>query len=207
MSSEKSRFPGWLVVAIVVIVIAAIVGVAALTYLDLFKSPAEQIEWNVTVMGSNGEEKVLSYAEIAAMPSHEGFGGFFTTVGTIHGPFKLKGVPLADICELVGGIDTTNTVWVSAPDGYLMVFTHDQVINGEFRTFEPATFKEVPHEDLTIILAFEQDGAPLPDNFGKPLRIAIVSPQDDYITEGHYWVMWVDQIEVRTLPVKLPPAP
>jgi DMSO/TMAO reductase YedYZ molybdopterin-dependent catalytic subunit len=204
--SGNGKFPRWLVIAIVVIGIAAIMGVAALTYLDLFKSSAEQIEWNVTVVGSDGEERVLTYAEITAMPSHEGFGGFFTTVGTIHGPFKLKGVPLTDICALVGGIDTKSTVWVSAPDGYLMVFTYDQVINGEFRTFDPATFKEMPHEELTIILAFEQDGAPLPDDFGKPLRIAIVSPRDDYITEGHYWVMWVDRIEVRTLPVKLPPS-
>lgn len=204
--SGKSRFHRWSIIAIVVIGIAAIAGVAALTYLDLFKSPAEQIDWNVTVVSSDGEEQVLTYAEITAMPSHEGFGGFFTTVGTIHGPFKLKGVPLTDICALVGGIENTNTVWVSAPDGYLMVFSYDQ-LNGEFRTFDPATFKEVPHEQLTIILAFEQDGAPLPDNYGKPLRIAIVSPSDDYITEGHYWVMWVDRIEVRSLPIKLPPAP
>ncbi|MGC9444747.1 MAG: molybdopterin-dependent oxidoreductase [Candidatus Methanospirareceae archaeon] len=205
--SRNSRIPGWLIIAIVVIGIAAIAGVAAVTYLELFNAPAEQIEWNMTVVGSDGEEKVLTFEEIIAMESHESFGGFFTTVGTIQGPFELKGVPLADICELVGGIDTTNTVWVSAPDGYLMVFTYDQVINGEFRTFDPATFKEVPHEELTIILAFQQDGAPLPDNYGKPLRIAIVSSRDDYITEGHYWVMWVDRIEVRSLPVKLPPSP
>ena len=193
----NNRFPKRFTVAVAVIGIAAILSIAAIAYLDPFRTPAEQIEWNVTVVGSTGEEKVLTFAAITAMRSHDGYGGFFTTVGVVNGPFKLKGVLLSDICGLVGGIDTTNTVWVSAPDGYLMVFSYEQV-NGEFRTFDPETFKEVPHEELTIILAFEQDGVPLAEYDGKPLRIAIVSTRGDYLTEGHYWVKWVDRIEVRT---------
>jgi len=28
-----------------------------------------------------------------------------------------------DLCALIGGINDSNTLWVSAPDGYMMVFT------------------------------------------------------------------------------------
>ena len=153
----------------------------------------ESIDWNLTLIGD--EETVLSYNEIRAMPSHEGNGGFFSTVGIVHGPFKCKGIPLEELCNLVGGINTTNTVRVSAPDGYLMVFTYDQV-RGDFITYDPATMKEVPHRGVTVIVMYEQDGTLLPETLGGPLRIAIVS-EDEFLTEGHYWVQWVDRIEIR----------
>ena len=153
----------------------------------------ERIDWNLTLIGD--EEKVISYDEIRAMPSHEGYGGFFSTVGIVNGPFKCRGVPLEELCDLVGGINTTNTVWVSAPDGYLMVFTYNQV-KGDFISYDPATMKEVPHRGMTVILMYEQDGTLLSEAMGGPLRIAIVS-EDEFLTEGHYWVQWVDRIEIR----------
>ena len=46
---------------------------------------------------------------------------------------------------------------------------------------------------------YEQDGKTVPQNDGKPLRLAIVTPDTDLLTEGHYWVKWVDEIEVVKL--------
>lgn len=192
--SAGRRVSRLLLIAIAVVCIGAL---AAVAYLNPFGAPEERIEWNVTLIGSGGDERVLTFDEIRAMPSYEGYGGFFTTVGIVNGPYNCKGVSVKDLCELVGGIDASNTVWVSAPDGYLIAFSYDQV-NGNFRTFDPTTFREVPHDELTMILMYEQDGAPLSDYDGRPLRIAIVSGRDDYITEGHNWVKWVDEIEVRT---------
>lgn len=154
----------------------------------------EKIDWNLTLIGDC--EKVLSYNEIKKIPSYEGYGGFFTTVGIVNGPFKCRGVPLDELCNLVGGINASNTLWVSASDGYMMVFTYDQV-NGDFITYDPATMREVPHGDLTMILMYEQDGASLPEDCGRPLRFAIVS-EDKLLTEGHYWVKWVNKMEIKT---------
>ena len=131
------------------------------------------------------------------MPSYEGYGGFFSTVGMINGPFKCKGVPVEDLCALVGGINGSDTLWVSAQDGYMMVFTYDQV-KGDFVTYEPATLKEAPHSPLKVILAYEQDGALLSEDDGRPLRLAIVS-EDKLLTEGHYWIKWVDKIAIRAI--------
>ncbi len=153
----------------------------------------EKIDWNLTLIGDC--EKVISYDEIKKMPSYEGYGGFFTTVGIANGPFKCRGAPIEELCNLVGGINASNTLWVFASDGYLMVFTYDQV-NGDFITYDPATMREVPHKELKLILMYNQDGAALLDNDGKPLRLAIVS-EDKLLTEGHYWVKWVDKIEIR----------
>jgi len=156
--------------------------------------PEETIDWNLTLVGN--KETVLTFDEIRTMPSYTGHGGFFTTVGIVNGPFKCKGIPLEELCDLVGGIDESNTVWVSAPDGYMMVFDYDQ-IKGDFNTFNPENLREVPHGKLTMILEYEQDGEILPENDGRPYRIAIVG-KEELLTEGSYWVKWVDKIEIRT---------
>lgn len=185
----------------VLIITAAVVCIsviAAIIAFNPFAAPEEEeIAWNLTLKGAGGEVAVLTFSELKALPATRGIGGFFTTVGIVNGPYRCKGVPVKDLCELVGGVALANTVWVSAPDGYLMVFSSEQ-LNGAFRTYDPTSFKEVPHEDLTLMLCYEQDGAPLSEYDGKPLRIAIVSTRGDYLTEGHYWVKWVDSIEVRT---------
>ena len=152
----------------------------------------EAVDWDVTLIGEG--ETVLSYDDILAMTPIEGYGGFFTTVGIVHGPYHLKGVSLLELCERVGGVSPADFVRVSAPDGYSMVFSYSQ-LNGDFVTHEPSTMKEVEHGDLHVILMYEQDGQPLPEDYGRPLRVAIVG-SEPLLTEGHCWVKWVAKIEV-----------
>lgn len=180
------------VVIILLIVATITLGITALpdTYTH---SQREEIDWNLTLVGE--EEKILTYDEVVAMPSYEGHGGFFTTVGIKNGPYRCEGVPVKDLCDLVGGISPSETLWVSAPDGYMMVYDYDQVM-GDFTTFDPDGLREVSHGELTMILMYEQDGEIISDNDGKPLKIAIVS-EDELMTEGSYWVKWVDRIEIR----------
>jgi hypothetical protein len=177
--------------------IVCIGALAGAVYLTSFSESEQSINWNVTLIGT-GEERVLTFGEVKALPSVEGYGGFFTTVGVINGPYRCKGVPVEELLTLIGGFDASNTLWISASDGYLMTFSYDQV-EGNFRTYDPTTFKEIPHGELKLILMYEQNGKPLSDYDGKPLRIAIVSPDNTPLTEGHNWVKWVTKLEVRTL--------
>jgi len=154
----------------------------------------ESIDWNVTLVGSEGQQETLSYEEIKAMPSYTGRGGFFTTVGIVNGPYKAKGVLIEDLCELVGGITSSDVVTISAVDGYLMAFDYDEVM-GNINTYD-LELHEVSQGELKVILMYEQDGKPLSDSDGKPFRLAIVGT-DNLLTEGHYWVKWVDSVEVK----------
>ena len=182
------------------IVVVVLICVGAIIAISHFHPPGEGqdvMDWNLTLVG-NGEVRVLSLDDIKAMPSYEGYGGFFTTVGMVNGPYMCEGIPVEELCDLVGGLNASNTLRVSARDGYLMTFGSDQV-RGHFRTYDPQTFREVPHEELEMILMYEVDGAPLTDYGGCPLRIAIVYPEDEgTVTEGHNWVKWVDKIEIKT---------
>ena len=154
----------------------------------------DKVEWNVTLVGAGGEQKTLSYDEIKAMPSYEGWGGYFSTAGIISGPFKVKGVTIESLCDQVGGVTPSQAVVVYAVDGYSMVFDYDQ-ISGKFDTYDPQTMKPTPHGELKLLLMYREDGKPLSHDEGKPLRIATAGT-DKLLIEGHFWVKWINKIEV-----------
>jgi DMSO/TMAO reductase YedYZ molybdopterin-dependent catalytic subunit len=152
------------------------------------------VEWDLTVI--NGEqEKVYSYADVIAMASVEGWGGSISSVGEITGPFEFEGVPVADLCEAVGGVDETKSVRIIANDGYATSFSYD-MLQGEFTTYDPATANEAEHGDLTLVLAFEKDGKRISDEDGGPLRTMVVS-DDKLVVDGFLCIKWVKTIELR----------
>jgi len=154
----------------------------------------DSVVWNVMLDGADGQQKVLTYNEIKTMPAYSGKGGFFTTTGVVNGPFQVKGVPLIDLCNLVGGVTSSEAVMVSAKDGYSSIFDYDQLMGGLI-TYDPKTIKEVPHSELKIVLMYEQDGKPLSQDDGKPLRLAIIGT-DGLLEEGNMWTKWITKIEV-----------
>jgi len=180
----------------VLVVIAGVVFLAAglVTAFRFQPSSDPDIQWNLTLIGREGSQKVLSYSEIRKLPSYSGAGGFFSTVGTVFGPARGEGVLLRDLCGLVGGMTPSDIVMITASDGYSTVFDYDQV-TGNFPTYDPQTMKEVPHKELNTVLIYKQDGKPLSHDEGKPLRIAILG-SDELLTEGNNWIKWVNKIEV-----------
>jgi DMSO/TMAO reductase YedYZ molybdopterin-dependent catalytic subunit len=184
--------------AILGLIVGVLLIVSAGAYYVLDYAAEEPIEWEVTLVGINGEQRVLSYEEIRGLPSQEAHGGFLTSAGVKYGPYNVKGVLLQDLCNLVGGIANSAGVAVSAPDGYSMVFSHDQIYSTDFVTFDPITLHEMPHETQMVLLTYEWNGKAISHNGGGPLRLVIVS-SEALLTEGHNWVSWVNKIEVISL--------
>lgn len=180
------------------LILGVVLVLAAAGFYIWQSAPAEEpITWELTLVGKSNEQRVLSYEDVLSLPGEEARGGFFTTVGVINGPFEVKGVRLEELCALVGGVTATDVVSVSATDGYSIVFDYEQ-LGGDIETYDPVTLREIPHEKLMVLLTYEQDGKPLPHNDGRPLRIAVVG-SEALLTEGHYWVKWVNNIEVFSL--------
>jgi DMSO/TMAO reductase YedYZ molybdopterin-dependent catalytic subunit len=177
------------------ILIAGVLLIAAAIVITWLQIPhQENVEWDVTLIGSSGEEMTLTYDEIRALPQYEGRGGFFTSVGYINGPYRLRGVPILELCDLVGGITSQDIIFISADDGYSTVLDYRQV-TGDFITYDPDTMREVPHRELKLILMYELDGRMPSHEEGRPVRLAIAG-EEDLLTEGLYWVKWVKCIEV-----------
>jgi DMSO/TMAO reductase YedYZ molybdopterin-dependent catalytic subunit len=184
--------------AILGLTIGVLLIVSAVAYYAMDYAAEESIDWEVTLVGINGEQRLLDYDEIRNLPHQDARGGFLTSVGVKYGPYDIRGVLLQNLCDLVGGIPDNAGVDVSAPDGYSMVFSHDQIYSGNFLTYDPVTLHETPHEAQKVLLTYEWNGKSIPHNDGGPLRLVIVS-SEALLTEGHNWVSWVDRIEVINL--------
>jgi DMSO/TMAO reductase YedYZ molybdopterin-dependent catalytic subunit len=154
----------------------------------------EFTSWRLTLNGTT--ERVLTMEDLQAMPAVTGHGYAVSTVGIRYGPWVCRGVDLRDLAALVGGVGPNDQVWISAPDGYLWVFDHEQLEGRGFVTFNP-DLKEIPSPPLRVILVYELDGHPLSYDDGGPSRVGIVSDIPGVVTEGSAWVKWVDRIEVR----------
>jgi DMSO/TMAO reductase YedYZ molybdopterin-dependent catalytic subunit len=184
----------WLVLGI--IIGAVLVISAGVIYFWDF-SRAKPVTWDLTLVGRNGEQKVLSYQEIRNLPFQQARGGFFTTAGVVNGPYEVTGVLLQDLCAMVGGVTADDVVQITAKDGYSMVFDYEQ-LTGDIPTYDPVNVHELPHEELEVLLIYQLDGQQLSEVDGEPLRLAVVG-NERLLTEGHNWVKWVNKIEVMSL--------
>jgi DMSO/TMAO reductase YedYZ molybdopterin-dependent catalytic subunit len=89
---------------------------------------------------------------------------------------------------------------VVAKDGYSITYSFDQIQNGSFVQYDPATGVELKNPvDLTVILAYESDGKPIDPNQDGPLRLAIVSAEISQVVDGHLAAKWVNKLEVKSL--------
>jgi DMSO/TMAO reductase YedYZ molybdopterin-dependent catalytic subunit len=100
----------------------------------------------------------------------------------------------------MGGMDESTGFNVVAEDGYGITFSYDQIQNGSFIAYDPATGAELKNPvELIAILAYEMHGRPLDPKEDGILRLAIVSPGLNQVTDGHWSVKWVDKLEARSL--------
>jgi DMSO/TMAO reductase YedYZ molybdopterin-dependent catalytic subunit len=151
--------------------------------LDVETAPSEA---DLTLIGN--ETRAYTLDEIKAMPSYTAGGGFKKSTGTVVGPHNYTGINITYLTDLVGGIASSESVKLTASDGYSMTYTYEQVM-GEIATYEGTT------GPMTMVLAYEEDGSPIPDEYGGPLRIAFTGP-DSPITDGHFWVKYITTIEI-----------
>jgi hypothetical protein len=159
-------------------------------------TPAKTVLDVVSPTGS----KSLTMADLAALPATEGQAGMKSSTGKITVPAPFKGVSLIDLANLVGGLDPSMGIDVIAKDGYIMTFSYDQINNGNFVTYDPATGDEKKEkEPLTVIVAYQSDGKPIPEDGDGPLRLAILSDKNDQVTDGHWSVKWITKVELKPL--------
>jgi len=147
----------------------------------------------LTLTGPSGTQD-FTMADLKALPSTEGYGGWKNKVGTIVGPRFYKGVAVRDLMDLVGG---GTKVTVTASDGYEIDYETD-AIDGRVDVYDPITGAVIPGyaDDLTMILAYEADGDPLTSDEGG-LRIGFVGQTANQVTYSGSWAKLVASITVE----------
>ncbi len=163
------------------------------------EAPTEVAAPVLEIVGLN-ESKFLTMDELMAMPATEGYAGLKSSTGKITPPVIFKGVALKDLAEFIGGMDETTGFNAVAEDGYSITYSFDQLQNGTFIAYDPATGEELKNPvELTAILAYEADGKPFDTKQDGALRLAIVSAELNQVTDGHWSVKWVNKLEVKSL--------
>ncbi|MCW4017570.1 MAG: molybdopterin-dependent oxidoreductase [Candidatus Bathyarchaeota archaeon] len=213
-SKTKSTFNTKLIaaVAIIIIVIAAVAawqgGVFSQPSISPSPSPSSSPSaspsaspavtlpaMTLTMIGANGEQVVLNADDMAALESYTSDGGYKSSGGYIAAVGSYTGVPILTLCDLVGGITSTQTLTVTASDGYSMVYTYDQANGIGFTTYDPVTGSEKEAtQPMTMVANYFVDGEPLDSDDG-PLRIGVSGPEG-LLTEGHFWTKMVSKIEI-----------
>ncbi|NJD58211.1 MAG: hypothetical protein C3F13_05135 [Anaerolineales bacterium] len=151
----------------------------------------------LTLVGPNGGP-ILTMAQLKELPSTEGQAGIKSSTGQITIPELFKGVALKDLVAYLNiDLDPSMGVAVTAEDGYSMTYSYDQVMNGEFIAYDPATGNELStHDQLTALLAYEHNGQPLNPTEEGTLRIVVISSKNNQVVDGHWSVKWVNKVEV-----------
>lgn len=153
----------------------------------------------IEVIGPDGA-KTYTLDEVKDMPSTEGYWGMKSSTGRITPPVLTKGVRLDDLFAEVGGLPDDMAVGVVAKDGYEMTLSVDQLRSGDFITYDMVTGDEKKVDGpLTVIVAYEWDGQPFDPQSDGPLRLAIVSPEQNQVTDGHWSVKWASKVQVKAI--------
>jgi DMSO/TMAO reductase YedYZ molybdopterin-dependent catalytic subunit len=145
------------------------------------------------------QSTALTMSDLQAMAVTEGMAGVKSSTGKITLPSPYKGVSIQDLVALVDGFGPGTGVSLEAKDGYAMTFSYDQIVNGDFIVYDPGTGDELKSFDgtLTAAVVYERDGEPIPGEEEGPLRLAILSPEGNQVTDGHWSVKWVRRIIVK----------
>ena len=158
-------------------------------------SPAASGPVVLTVKGEQGS-RTFTMDQLQALPAYEGYAGIKSSTGTITPPSKYKGVPLATLADLVGGITRANGVTIVAKDGYGMTFSYRQIMENGFTTYDPATGEEEPADGkLTVIIAYQHDGKPIGEDDG-PLKLAVAEDTPGQVVDGHWAIKWLEGVSV-----------
>src|SRR5512136_2262422 len=154
----------------------------------------------VLKLEGKGGTKSLTLNDLKALPATEGWAGIKSSTGKITVPERFKGVAVEELCGLVGGLSADTGVSIVAKDGYAMTVSYDQVTNGDFITYDPGTGDEIkPKDPLKVVIAYEKEGKPLPEDSEGTLRLVVVTAKNNQVVDGHWSVTWVNQIAVKSL--------
>ncbi len=153
---------------------------------------------SITIVAANGSQVTLFSNDLAMMPSVTYYGGTWKN-GAVINNGNYTGVPLLDLCNIVGGITSSNTVTVTGSDGYTVSYNYTEVASGTgFSTFNDSGTSTSPTQPLYLILAYWLNGVNLPTKAAGgagPLKTMLVGA-DGLNTFGNIAAKYVVQIKI-----------
>jgi len=204
MSEEKSKtddkFNKYMAIALVIVIIFAI---GVLAYTNLVEKESENSD-NDQPFLEEFEEKILSISvdsssynyslnELITFDSVSGRGGYINRIDKITGPNNYTGVSILVLLNSIEEIPEIHTINAIASDGYALNYSINE-LNGHVSVFNK-TGNETGKGDLTMIIAFKENGKLLNETTYGPLRIVFIDDKGS-ITNSSLWLRSLVKLEV-----------
>ncbi|MCL5877615.1 MAG: molybdopterin-dependent oxidoreductase [Candidatus Bathyarchaeota archaeon] len=156
-------------------------------------TPAPSADTLLTVIGVEGAHVSLTLNDLLGLTTYSANGGIKSGSG-LSNYGKYTGIPILTICNLVGGINSSNTVKVTASDSYTSTYTYSQVNGQDIPMYDQNQNAATPTHSLTVIVAYHYNDTALPNDPG-PLRVIAVGPEGYYM-QGNLSPKMVVKIEI-----------
>ena len=144
---------------------------------------------DIFTLSFNGEQKQFSLEDLKELSSTTGFGGRLKVTGDVIGPYEYTGVSIKTLANEFDSIPSSYDMISISDDGYVMKFTHDQILGNVEVYDENGSY--VDEGGVEMILAYAEEGEPL--IHGGPLRIAFVN--NGLVTDAFYWSKYIEELE------------
>ena len=154
---------------LIAIVVGAIVLAGGMIAILMFMQPTDQGP-SIQVIGKTNNTLNVTLAEMQGMTVIAREGSFQNSYGNIRSQGFYKGVKLADLVELVGGMGQDDVIIVNASDGYSQTFSYHNVFPSESIFAIQGDF----------VLAFECNDTVVPE-YEEGYRIMFL-PEDGYFS-------------------------
>jgi hypothetical protein len=155
--------------------------------------PNEQPE--ETLLKINEGSQVYNYSlnDLTVLNNISEQGSYINKVGKITGPNTYTGVTVSVLLNTIPSLPTNYTFRAIASDEYARNYTLEEV-NGHVALFND-TGAEIGTGNLTMIIAYKENGALMNGTTKGPLRIAFVDTEPS-ITNSGLWLSSLVKIEI-----------
>jgi hypothetical protein len=198
----NDKFGKYIAVILVIAIIAA-VGVYAYTNF-VEKEPSNSDDHNNTPPIVKPEDPLLTISvgsqsynytltNLTALNNITEQGSYINKVGKITGPNNYTGVTVSVLLNSIPSLPTNYTFHAIASDDYARNYTLDE-LNGHVTVFNE-TGAEIGTGNLTMIIAYKENGVLMNETTKGPLRIAFVDAEPS-LTNSGIWLSSLVKIEI-----------
>ena len=135
----------------------------------------------LTLVASNGTQVNLFSNDLLELTAYSANGGTRSSSGTLANYGTYTGVPILTLCNLVGGVTSSNSVRITGSDNFTSTLTYAQINAQGIATYNSAGVQVTPTQPITMIIAYYVNGTSIPADPG-PLRVMFVGSEGLYTT-------------------------
>jgi hypothetical protein len=201
--TSNNKFNKYIAVALAVVIIVAIGIYAYTTFIKKELTPSKNendqtpnTQPKETLLTINVGSQSYNYTlnNLTALGTISEYGSYINRLNKTTGPNNYTGVSISVLLNSLPALpDNFNMLQAIASDGYFVNYTIDKV-NGHVTIYNE-TGHEIGTGNLTMIIAYKENGVLLNETTKGPLRIAFVDTQPT-ITNSGLWLGSLVKIKI-----------